>query len=92
MKVLNKFVIYQTNQDDYLSDVVEGEEANILGWRPHPQQAIKFDTIDEARSTAQRIVDNKGYDLLICELRESDTQLGVFEVDAVAPRMNPNLN
>jgi len=63
--------------------MVEGEDANVLGWHPHPQHAIKFDTIDAARSTAQRIVDNKGYDLLICELRESDTQLGVSEVDAV---------
>jgi len=72
--------------------VVEGERDNILGWHPHPQHAIKFDTIDEARRTAQRIVDNKGYDLLICELRESDTQFGVFEADSVAPRMNPNLN
>ncbi len=92
MRILNKFIIYQTHQDDYLSEMVEGEDANILGWHPHPQHAIKFDTIDEARRTAQRIVDNKGYGLLICELRESDTQFGVFEVDAVAPRINPNLN
>lgn len=61
MRVLNKFIIYQTDQDDYLSEVVEGEDANILGWHPHPQHAIKFDTIDEARRTAQRIADSKGY-------------------------------
>lgn len=92
MTTLKKFILYQPQQDDYLSEVHEGEEANILGWHPHPEYAIKFDTIDEAQRTAQRIVDNNGYRLLICELRESSDQFGVLEVDEVVPGIDPNLN
>ena len=92
MTILNSLIIYQPHQDDYLSQVVEGEDANILGWHPHPQHAIKFNTIVEALLTAQRIADSKGYNLLICELRESDTKFMVVEIGEVAPKIDPHVN
>ena len=92
MTILNSLIIYQPHQDNYLSQVVEGEDANILEWHPHPQHAIKFNTIVEAILTAQRIADSKGYNLLICELRESDTQFMVVEIGEVAPKIDTHVN
>jgi hypothetical protein len=92
MTSTNKFVICQPRQEDYLCEMVEGEVFNSLGWHAHPRHALTFDTIDDARRVAQRICDNKGYRLLICELYETETQLGVFQVCEVAPGIALNLN
>jgi|GEM_PF-2352829 len=92
MKNTGVFIIYQPQHDDYLCEQTESENANLLGWHRHPRHALQFDTVEEAKRTAQRMSDHKGYNLLVCELLQSDTQFGVFEVAKVIPRSDPNLN
>lgn len=63
---------------------------NRLGWTSHPEPAIKYKRPKEVRRIAQEIADNQGYDLLICELFETDQKYWVEEVLKIAPKYKAN--
>lgn len=92
-----RYVIFQPAADDFLGKVEETDDVILYGWTPHPADALKYETFGKAEGIALDIVANKEhtYRLEICELHQSDEQLGVRPVAVVAPkaaRHNPDSN
>ena len=92
-----RFIIFHRANDDFLAEIFETEDLIRRGWTPHPKDALKYETFEEAEAIALQIVANKEYDyrLEVCELHETDAQFGVRPIAVVTPkaaRHNPNLN
>lgn len=92
MKFANKFVIFLEEKEEFLYSVKKGKDVNLLGWGPSPMAAYNYKTLEEAKQMAQRIANNKGYNLLVCELHESDTKIGLAHPVKISPRPNLGLN
>jgi hypothetical protein len=95
--IATRFVIFQRANDDFLAEITETEDTIRRGWTPHPTDALKYETFEEAEAIAHKIVANKEHDyrLEVCELHETGDQFGVRPVAIVTPkaaRHNPNLN
>lgn len=81
------FIIFQRAHDDYLRKIEESEEAIHHAWHPGPANALKFETFGKAEKIDNQIVSSKehSYRLGICELHETEQQLGVLPVAVVMP-------
>ncbi len=88
MKSTNKFVIFREEKDEFLYSVIKRKNARMLGWGPRPTAAFNYNSSIEAKQVAQRISNNKGYSLIVCELDESDTQIALKLSAKVSPKLN----
>ena len=84
MEPTGEYVIFREDRDEFLCAVKKGE-VNHLGWCASPTSASKYLSCSDARRIAQRIADNKGYCLTICELHESDGKIGLANLTEVLP-------
>jgi len=78
----NEFLLYQPKHDDYLAVFHESEAVQQTAWCSHPSRAIKFGSVALALKRAKQILEEKdfGYELVICQLHESNNQFAVEDV------------
>jgi len=93
-----KFVILKPDSDEFLTVYEVQNGSAKLGWNASPLNAKKYGSITEAEKVAKEILffqndsRNEVYKLCLCELHETDSQLGVSIVAEVRNRPNQNLN
>ncbi len=92
MRSMGLFVIFRQNTDELLHDMRDGEGVHLTGWCKHPKEALTFGSRAEATKVAQRLVDRKGCKLTVCELAESDRQIGLVDPCEVWPVETPPIN
>ena len=85
MKPSNTYVIFHEKKDEFLHAEKKVEGNNLLGWCAKPTSAKKYFSVREAEDTASRIANNKGYHLIVCELHESASQIGIEPVLNISP-------
>ncbi len=78
-------MIFREDRDEFLAAERRVHEADLLGWAPTPAAAMKYDDLSTAKQAAQRIADDRGYGLTICELHESATQMALQDSARVYP-------
>lgn len=90
--VLGLYVLYQSSKDDYLAREVSSSDGWFSSWCSHPAKAKRFATLHQAKFAALRISKQKGYNLHVCKLVETESQyvveslieVGFLEVEDVS--------
>ncbi len=83
-----RFVVFNPTKDDYLAMEDSSMDLIRTAWCPHPQDAMKFITVNAALAKARELAASKGYNLRVCALKETETQFVVEPVVEVG--INPS--
>lgn len=87
------FVLYREKTDDYLALLEQSSAVEKTGWEPHPEMAIRYATLEEAKAKAQYLVSANGYVLELRELHETQKQVWTRTLCQCIPtNPDPRLN
>lgn len=85
MQRTGQFVIYRAESDDFLGEHAEGDGAGTAAWREHPGEAVRFAAFETAERLAMALAEADGCVLVVCELEESATEMGLVPVVEIHP-------
>ena len=81
------FVLWREETDDYLASVELKGLIETTLWHPHPEEALRYATLEEARAKAEELVPSKGYALELCALHETEKKMWVEHLSRCAPHV-----
>ena len=89
MKALDKYVIFHESREEFLHTLQRKAGMDKICWAKTPMSARQYDSLQNAQEDAEFIAGVKHYDLTLCQLHESKTQIALSEIAKVVPNDKP---